>query len=1191
MLKNISITLKNIDLNEVVTLSDLKIKQQTDVRGFCLLMLAAEAGNIDVVKKLIARGEEVNNEVDGETPISLAFDRGHHEVVVTLLKANSKFPCNFKAKISSDEFKIFLNLSLNMHNFAKNGDCDKVKALITENPALEYFYSPDNDSVLKTAILNGKFEIYELLLSLNIFLAPHESMDDLLDNLNYSQRKKFSEINFKLSPELVTEPMMILLRNCKFGPDNNCKKLDHMNFIKNAFEFLFKIPLIAIILKIVAASRNFKIIFDFKRDFVTFLDPRAEPYTNGLFYTTGRIYIAAKDMLHKNTASNTISVIAHELCHYAMLLVYENDAKPYREKNHKVKKDFSKISNECESNKSHDEIIELVYDCYDEDFHHAELIVRIPQMIAMYSNSPSIFNEKQEKFCSLFDFYEKTCVPQMETALPKIEKKFNPFRKQKIQCWLIIFLTLIIGLIFTLSILGAIALYNPAISWSDLNNDEKFIIKNATVNFYDINVKFGELFGDDSNVYDLLSSEQIKITLKNDTRELSKATALTFKHLIFLKWFNMTESMRKKFLRSIVNFQGQNVSLNDLNLSDSTLNCLNSEQILKTFDENFLTISEKFSLKSKFHFERFFIDEKNEIKTFHYFNEKINANHINVKSFDKIFDKTKILKVFLLSSIAGEGKSTTFKHFTLKLKEKNPFNWVQFVDLKKHLDAFELSKKLDLTESEKIKVFLAEIFLKLESFKSHIFSDLFDSGKVIFLWDGVDEISSLYKDLILNLTFNIKNLTENLQFISTRPQHSQEFNEKLNIKSYKLIPLGKLDSYEFLTKYVVSKNYENVNAFWSYFARFSESNESNEELCQKVSEKMKLNYENILKYVLIIKRGINVLELISDSEISSNINSRKLRSAISRYKCLPGYKHDRKGRCKRISIIDFSIKKISVNPLIIKMIAEVCEETSTLNTSLNFYGLFEKFVMIKRKIVNAKGEAVNDEFNKVLMQNSINSMHQVYALKLICKEISTDKCSLISKTQIFKQQINQDAISKMGILQIFSQNNFNFIHKTFGEFFFAQFLIDDFDMPSKIGEFKLKLIMQTFFTDTLPVVKNFLLSYSKKSENISPFSNFLTEHNSKLEEIQKVTNNQDVLNKFYIISFSNFCVTTYNISCEKLSGIDPLQDYKFENNFNKILSEKESELVKKIGEIFLNEIKENSTKNYFENINFVSTNK
>lgn len=221
-------------------MNDFQINQFVDYRGFNILMLASEAGHIDAVKNLISRGEEVNFEVDGETAASLAFSGGHYQIVLELLKANSKLPHNYQHEIVSDELKTFVNLGNEMHLRTWNARKDEEEELksylrenIEVNPCLRYFFDDENSSLLRRSVLAKKFSVYEFLLSLNIFLAPHESMDELTWYLTSEERSELSEINLKASPNLMTEPMMILMRNCKLGPDSlKERQADFMHFIR-----------------------------------------------------------------------------------------------------------------------------------------------------------------------------------------------------------------------------------------------------------------------------------------------------------------------------------------------------------------------------------------------------------------------------------------------------------------------------------------------------------------------------------------------------------------------------------------------------------------------------------------------------------------------------------------------------------------------------------------------------------------------------------------------------------------------------------------------------------------------------------------------------------------------------------------------------------------------------------------------
>jgi hypothetical protein len=270
-------------------------------------MIAAENGHTQAVENLISRGENLNFEVEGQTAASLAFTNKHYGIVLNLIKANAKYPTNYNHDQDDlDDLKAFVNLSNEMHEKVIEVDeedsesLEDTKSLIKENaqrfPAIRHFYDSRNNSLLKTAIINKMFEIYKLLLTLNIFLGEHESVEDIMDQLTSREKRELRNVNEGLSTNIFTDPMMILMRNCKLGPgviDDG----SFTEFIRKAFEYLFKIPKVAMILKIVAARREFKIIFDFERDSVQFMDPNAEPYTNGLFYLSGKVYIAAKDML------------------------------------------------------------------------------------------------------------------------------------------------------------------------------------------------------------------------------------------------------------------------------------------------------------------------------------------------------------------------------------------------------------------------------------------------------------------------------------------------------------------------------------------------------------------------------------------------------------------------------------------------------------------------------------------------------------------------------------------------------------------------------------------------------------------------------------------------------------------------------------------------------------------------------
>jgi hypothetical protein len=98
-------------------------------------------------------------------------------------------------------------------------------------------------------------------------------------------------------------------------------------------------------------------------------------------------------------------------------------AKPYNVEDLNKQEKFQRISDNCQFLKDADRIVSLVYDCYDEDQHYAELIVRIPHMLGHYCNDSDKAQEIKKMFSELYRFYMNECVPKMDQELKKITDK------------------------------------------------------------------------------------------------------------------------------------------------------------------------------------------------------------------------------------------------------------------------------------------------------------------------------------------------------------------------------------------------------------------------------------------------------------------------------------------------------------------------------------------------------------------------------------------------------------------------------------------------------------------------------------------------------------------------------------------------------------------------------------------------
>jgi hypothetical protein len=272
-----------------------------DFRMYNLLFLAAEVGKSSIVKFLL-KHFDVNAEVSQKIAADLAYEAQSYDTLLILLQANSRFPRNL-INIGNlpVELRKFIVISRSMHEAISSGHEDEILDLLSENRNLKHFFDLNNNSAIAVSLRIEAFNIYKLLVIKNISLGQHESIDEVFQHLTESQRKQLSEINVENGQNLAPPHILKLLGNSIVGIDDDQVETRLVHVLR-ALQKLNAVDEIEILLKLTAAFKNFQLVFDFNRDHVQFLDPRAEAYVNGLFYFSGRIYIAAMHLLDKERA-------------------------------------------------------------------------------------------------------------------------------------------------------------------------------------------------------------------------------------------------------------------------------------------------------------------------------------------------------------------------------------------------------------------------------------------------------------------------------------------------------------------------------------------------------------------------------------------------------------------------------------------------------------------------------------------------------------------------------------------------------------------------------------------------------------------------------------------------------------------------------------------------------------------------
>lgn len=157
--------------------------------------------------------------------------------------------------------------------------------------------------------------------------------------------------------------------------------------------------------------------------------------------------------------------------------------------------------------------------------------------------------------------------------------------------------------------------------------------------------------------------------------------------------------------------------------------------------------------------------------------------------------------MIVLSDEPGMGKSTSFRHFALKLKEEFPTFWILYIDLKLYFEIYQQFKDFTEWNLESLTTIFSKMF-NFDKFEVEVFKELLTMKKVIFLIDGVDEISPNFKEFIFNLAKSIKNHANCKLWIASRPHCVAEFQSEFQVIPCRLEPI---DGAKFLKMFLHSK--------------------------------------------------------------------------------------------------------------------------------------------------------------------------------------------------------------------------------------------------------------------------------------------------------------------------------------------------------------------------------------------------
>lgn len=713
-----------------------------------------------------------------------------------------------------------------------------------------------------------------------------------------------------------------------------------------------------------------------------------------------------------------------------MQLVYENNCKPYRDYDIEARQEFEMIATYCEFYKTEEEKILNVFN-YPKAQQHAELIARVPHLLALYMNDTEKLQACRKIYENLFRFFmSKTLVDVFNEQPIMLAKR----ETVELNDWFGVIRPLLNlsitlkpeNLNMDLNVSGRICvLVSNCIMLTvkaihlQLQRDMKTKVESFFI--------FARLNAIENEKTKVLLTRSLKLTTKPTIIFQCPDDALPDELIYVVEALKAEE--RLIFVvkeKGDDRFEQENFHVFRIhhNWKDFPLETQNE---LWTFNVNFqgkpLTLKELMKIPSKavesipfcdLLGHRLKISEALEFNEIDFFIERNFLCQSEVYDFESLSEHAKAHQIVLISDDPGAGKTTTFKIFAMKLKEKVPDYWVAYVDLKQFVDVFEQNKNSDYCNVKALADFFAGKIFELGIFEFELFRQLFADNRFIVFMDGIDEICPDFKDFIVKLMKSLKNLTSNQLWISTRPHLINDLSRELDQIHFHLKPFKSLEQLNFYYKF-----YENRN----------------------VPE------TDLDRYVLGIEKLMSFLN-----------QNRLFWSTIT--------------------------NEIISNPLFMRIAAEIYDDDvmqQTKNgkclTLCNLYLMYERFIEKKFSLWMHKGRlSITDQIEIHRSSKSVMRCH----LRLALEKTFNDNQV---KTLVEESNLTTEQITRVGLVS-HDGSELQFIHQTFAEFFVADFLfrkvlctdnsLERQQRPSKEKRIIMRLFIRVLTSDEFQMIRAFL---------------------------------------------------------------------------------------------------------------------
>jgi len=819
----------------------------------------------------------------------------------------------------------------------------------------------------------------------------------------------------------------------------------------------------------------------------------AGPYSLGSTYPISKwIFIGAKLTDSQKRDQRIKGVLAHELCHYVMRLVYENQENPYYKHMLKIAEAFEGIVKsidkwspkgaECPDDECNG-IISSVFTLYSIDEFHLELIVRVVQILVEFDDDEDKTKYLQDKYKILVDFWEHQVIPDLQKfnltereSVRKVNRLFEllpNIKNEKLEfCELkdikaltehkLVIVTSNVPKLLIINIHKNLQkeqgdLFDTKNIFADssrLKNQEifsdfaKMLNENLILNIF---VDCSKEAPQDMKEIDFSEEANwiLIVSNKNQSEELEKCLRTgkrsPTKFTMDYNWNDLTEESQKILLKSKVNFQNNyKFSLMDLlkkecNIQEQTAKSQDKkvlDDITEIIDDqilNFLSEKSPISINSPSTVEA---DEKNFEVLF---------------QTRKLIKKLKVRKPLEFSAknlapsrqILDNTEEQVSSSSSTKLKNENP----NFEEIEKS----EEVTQIQLLEDVKNKKYV-------------LISDKAGSGKSWMLKNFTNTLKEMYPTRWVTCV-DFKQFIKEFRAQKSQPEFSAfmiekilkfkfKFEEKIFKNFYKngkvFILFDGFDEIapncaDFVSQLIQSFDFNDGNQLWIATRDYFE-----------VDLKKKLKLDAVYKLDEFTEE--HGVDLIASVWILSEIKSDGSKmNLLSKIKSAPNFQNYKKIAEQFSAKISKSQPSSIGLPQFYKMVADILKNNQKFTMDFTNFHLFKECVNIQYERWSQEKGELRSKANTESQHKELNyhKLHELIAMKSLFPD-GTKFCDL----DVAAMDWSDEEVVALGLLSKKGEN-FLFSHETFREFYAAEFVIrvlTNRDVDENFCEYFIKIL-------------------------------------------------------------------------------------------------------------------------------------